>query len=256
MEIMLNIAVLSLAWVPLMILLVSGIHHRNARTLWKRYGLISLVVLVLIWLYSLSVFPGLGQLITWGVIAGIALTIALDAVRLLGVALKTMPMDMPMSFGLRITGLIEEVEKRMMARRKEMNMTVMPQELTMFGVAAMMKPIIMEVLSEKKAKGKVMFWGYVWHFLNGITFGLTYTLVFGVGHWLIALGCGLTVWALMMLVMPALMNGAKITASIFFTALVAHIVMALPLIYIPPAVLSLEAAQNTLLAFLVRLIGI
>jgi len=136
-----------------------------------------------------------------------------------------------------------------------MNMTIMPEELTMFGVAAMMKPIIMQVLTEKNAKSKVMFWGYVWHFLNGITFGLTYTLVFGAGHWLIALGCGLTVWALMMLVMPTLMNGAKITASIFFTALVAHIVMALPLIWIPPATISAEATKNTLLALLTKLVG-
>jgi len=254
-EILLIIS-LGLSWVPLTILLVSAVHNIGARRLWQIFGIPSLVILALIWLGSSQASLPLASLIGWGIVSGIALTIALDIIRLAGVKLGTMPMDMPMSFGLRATGLLEEVKKRMIAKRKEMGMTVMPEELTMFGVAAMMKPIIMQVLTEKNAKSKVMFWGYVWHFLNGITFGLTYTLVFGVGHWLIALGLGLTIWVLMMLVMPALMNGAKLTSSIFFTALVAHIVMAVPLIYIPPAVISAEVTKNTLLALMAKLVGI
>ena len=253
-EILLIIS-LGLSWVPLTILLVSAVHNIGARRLWQIFGIPSLVILALIWLGSSQASLPLASLIGWGIVSGIALTIALDIIRLAGVKLGTMPMDMPMSFGLRATGLLEEVKKRMIAKRKEMGMTVMPEELTMFGVAAMMKPVIAQVLTEKNAKGKVMLTGYVWHFLNGITFGLTYTLVFGAGHRLIALGCGLTVWALMMLVMPTLMNGAKITASIFFTALVAHIVMALPLIWIPPATISAEATKNTLLALLTKLVG-
>jgi hypothetical protein len=247
---------LGLAWVPLCILLLSAIHNINAKWLWKVFGIPSLITLGFIWFYSSQVGLPLASLIGWGIVSGIALTVALDIIRLAGVKLKTLPMDMPISFGLRATGLFEEVKKRMMAKRKEMNITVMPEELTMFGVAAMMKPIIMQVLTEKNAKAKVMFWGYVWHFLNGITFGLCYTLVVGSGHWLIALNWGVLVWVLMMLVMPAMMSGAKITPNIFFTALVAHIVMAIPLMYIPPAVLSIEATRNTLLAFLVKLIGI
>lgn len=256
MQTILLLITLGLAWVPIIILLVSAVHNLSARRLWQIFGIPSLVVLVLIWLYGLQAILLLASLIGWGVVSGIALTIALDIVRLAGVKFETMPMDMPISFGLRATGLFEEVKKRMMAKRKEMNMTVMPQELTMFGVAAMMKPIIMQVLTEKNAKGKVMFWGYVWHFLSGITFGLTYTLVFGSGHWLIALGWGFTVWILMMLVMPALMNGAKLTPSIFLTAFIAHIAMALPLIWIPPATISLAATQNTLLALFAKLVGI
>lgn len=256
MQTILLLISLGLAWVSLTILLVSAMHNISARWLWRVCGIPSLVVLALIWLYSWQAGLPLASLIGWGIVSGIALTIALDVIRLAGVKLGTMPMDMPMSFGLRATGLFEEVKKRMMAKRKEMGTTVMPEDLTMFGVAAMMKPVIMEVLTEKNAAGKVMFWGYVWHFLNGITFGLTYTLIFGAGHWLIALGLGLTIWILMMLVMPALMNGAKITASIFFTALVAHIVMALPLIWIPQVALSGAANQFTLLNLLAKLVGI
>lgn len=256
MQTILLLITLGLAWVPLSILLVSAVHNISARRLWQIFGIPSLVILALIWLYSWQVGLPLASLIGWGIVSGIALTIALDVIRLAGVKLGTMPMDMPISFGLRATGIFEEVKKRMMAKRKEMNMTVMPQELTMFGIAAMIKPIIMQVLAKKNAKGKVMLSGYAWHFLNGITFGLCYTLIVGSGHWLIALGWGLLIWVLMMLVMPVLMNGAKITASIFSTALIAHIVMAIPLIYIPPAVLSFEATQNTLLAFLVKLVGI
>lgn len=256
MQTILLLISLGLAWVPLTILLVSAVHNISARWLWRVFGIPSLAILAFVWLYSWQAGLPLASLIGWGVVSGIALTIALDIIRLAGVKLGTMPMDVPISFGLRATGLFEEVKKRMMARRKEMGMTVMPEELTMFGAAAMMKPVIMEVLTEKNAKGKVMFWGYIWHFLNGITFGLCYTLAVGSGHWLIALGWGLMIWVLMMLAMPALMNGAKITAGIFFTALVAHIVMALPLMWIPQVALSETANQFTLLSLLVKFVGV
>lgn len=256
METILNLLALFFGGVPIMILLVSGIHHRNARILWQKYGFVSLIALALIWLYSLSAFPGLGQLITWGIVAGIALTIALDVVRLLGVALGTMPMDMPMIFGLRITGLMEEVEKRMMMKMKSMPEMKMPFQMTMFEAAQMMKPVAMQVIMEKNAKEKVMLWGYIWHFLNGIAFGLADTLLFGAGHWLIALGLGLTIWILMMLVMPGLMMGAQLPKSTFITALIAHIAMAVPLMLIPPAVLSLETTRSSLLSFLTKLIGL
>lgn len=255
-ETILNVVVLSLSSVPVLILLVSGIHHRDANLLWKRYGFVSIFAIVAIWLYIFSAFPNLATLILWGVVSGIVLTITLDIVRLIGVALGTMPMDMPMSFGLRITGLMKEVEKRMMMKMKSMPKAKMPFQMTMFEAADAMKPVAMQVIMEKNAKGKVMLWGYVWHFLNGIAFGLAYTLIFGTGHWLIALGLGLTVWTLMMLVMPGLMMGAQVPKSTFVTALIAHIAMAIPLMLIPPAVLSLETTRSSLLPFLIKLIGL
>lgn len=256
MQALLLLISLGLAWVPLTILLVSAVHSVSARWLWRVFGIPSLALLALIWLYSWQIGLPLASLIGWGVVSGIALTVALDIVRLAGVRLGTMPMDMPMNFGLRATDLIDEVKKKMMERMKAVGAMGMPTGLTMFGAAAMMKPIIAEVMEEKKAKGEVMMTGYIWHFLNGITFGLCYTLGVGSGHWLIALGWGLLVWVLMMLVMPALMNGAKITASIFFTALIAHVVMALPLIWIPQAALSETANQFTLLSLLAKLVGV
>ena len=254
-EILLIIS-LGLSWVPVCILLVSVIHNADAKRLWKVFGIPSLVLLGAIWFYSSQVGLPLASLIGWGVVSGVALTVALDIIRLIGVKLGTMPMDMPLNFGLRATGLIQEVKKIMMARMKEMGVMGMPQELTMFGAAAMMKPVISEVLAAQKAKGKVMFVGYLWHFLNGITFGLCYTLAVGSGHWLIAFGWGIVVWILMMLVMPSMMNSAKLTPSIFLTALVAHIVMAFPLIWIPQAVISAEATKNTLIALMAKLVGI
>lgn len=256
METILLLISLGLALVPLTILLVSAVHNVSAKWLWRVFGMPSLVLLALVWLYSSQAGLTLASLIGWGVASGIALTIALDIVRLTGVKLGTMPMDMPISFGLRATGLFEEVKKKMMERMKAVGAMGMPAELTMFGAAAMMKPLIAGVLQEKKAKGRVMFTGYIWHFLNGITFGLAYTLSVGSGHWLIALGWGLLIWVLMMLVMPALMNGAKITASIFFTALIAHIVMALPLMWIPQVALSGTTNQFTLLSLLAKLVGV
>lgn len=256
METIINILALFFGSVPVLILLVSGIHHRNANELWKKYGFLSIAIFVLLWIYSALAFPDLATLISWGIVSGIVLTIALDIIRLIGVALKTMPMDMPISFGLRITGLMEEVEKRMMMKMKSMPEMKMPFQMSMFEAAAMMKPVAMQVIIEKNAKGKVMLWGYIWHFLNGIAFGLAYTLLFGTGHWLIALGLGLTIWALMMLVMPGLMMGAQVPKSTLITALIAHVAMAVPLMFIPPVALSLEATRSSLLPLLTKLIGL
>lgn len=243
METILLIISFCLGWVPLGVLLVNSMHNIEAKYLWRFFGVPSLALLLIIWLYSAQVYPSLASLIGWGVISGIALTIALDIVRLTGVKLGTMPMDMPVSFGLRATGLFTEVKKRMMAKIQEMKMMQMPQGLSMFGAATMMKPIINDVLTETKSKSRVMLIGYIWHFLNGISIGLGYTLLFGSGHWLIALGWGVLIWALMMLVMPAMMNGARLTRSIFITAFIAHIAMALPLIWISSAVIF--AGSNT-----------
>jgi len=266
MESTISLIVLFLAWVPLMILLVSGIHHKDANVLWKKYGIAYVVIFLALWLYSAVTFPTIAALIGWGILGGIALTIALDIIRLTGVKLGTMPMDMPMNFGLRMTGLMNEVQKRMMMKRREMLASPklsseggpemkMPFQMNMFEAAKMMKPVVMEVLMENKAKGRVMFWGYIWHFLNGIAFGLTYVLVFGAGHWLLALGWALTVWILMMLVMPALMNGAQIPRATFFTALIAHIAMAVPL-FVLQNVISIEQMQSTLVIAASRLLGL
>lgn len=255
LETILLVITLGLAWVPLTILLVASVHNVSAKRMWKFFGIPSLVAFLIVWLYSSLVGLPLASLIGWGVVSGIALTIALDIVRLTGVKLGTMPMDMPVSFGLRATGLFEEVKKKMMARMKEVGMSGPPQGLTMFGAATMMKPVIAEVLNERRARGRVMFWGYLWHFLNGITFGLTYALVFASGYWLVALGWGITVWILMMLVMPAMMNGAGLTTSIFLTALIAHIAMTVPLMFLP-RLMPPELIQRSLLAFIAKLVGI
>jgi len=50
---------------------------------------------------------------------------------------------------------------------------------------------------------RIMLYGYMWHFMIGSTFGITYTLLFGRGKWLWVFGWGIFVWLAMMVGMPS-----------------------------------------------------
>jgi len=98
----------------------------------------------------------------------------------------------------------------------------------------------------------VLLAGYGWHLLNGVGFGLAYTLLFGAGTWTLALAWGIFVWAAMMVAMPVMMPGIRFPMPGFLVVpLVAHVVMAAPIGYYamkasPPAVAA------SLLGFLFR----
>lgn len=76
---------------------------------------------------------------------------------------------------------------------------------------------------------RVAFLGYLWHFMIGSTFGITYTLLFGRGNWLLAFFWGAIVWLAMMVLMPVMMP--MIDFPWWFPAVpfVAHIAMAVPI---------------------------
>ncbi|MDC3412957.1 hypothetical protein [Terrihalobacillus insolitus] len=72
---------------------------------YMKYLLIpALIVLVLIWIYSAQAYPDLANRIWAGIWIGVLSSIALDIVRLIGVKLGWMPMDMPPVFGIMIAG--------------------------------------------------------------------------------------------------------------------------------------------------------
>lgn len=78
----------------------------------------------------------------------------------------------------------------------------------------------------------VLLAGYGWHLLNGLGFGVTYTLLFGHGTWALALAWGLFIWAGMMVTMPIMMPTIRFPMPRFLVVpFIAHVVMAGPIGY-------------------------
>lgn len=82
-------------------------------------------VLGIPWLVFVAAFLlGLGgahlsALLVWGAVGGIVGTLALDAVRLLGVRAGAFPLDMPKMFGILLAGLAPELQRNLIARMVE-----------------------------------------------------------------------------------------------------------------------------------------
>lgn len=70
--------------------------------------------------------------------------------------------------------------------------------------------------------------GYLWHALNGISFGVGYALLAGQGNWGWAIAWGVFVWAVMMVAMPAMMPVLKLPAWFPIVPFLAHIAMIVP----------------------------
>jgi len=76
---------------------------------------------------------------------------------------------------------------------------------------------------------RVALLGYLWHFMIGATFGITYTLLFGRGRWLWAFGWGAFVWLAMMVLMPVMMPMIDFPWWFPVIPFVAHMAMAIPI---------------------------
>jgi len=72
--------------------------------------------------------------------------------------------------------------------------------------------------------------GYLWHAINGISFGIMYALIFGQGSWGWALAWGVVVWLAMMISMPFMMPSLKLPVWFPVVPFVAHVAMVLPLL--------------------------
>lgn len=92
--------------------------------------------------------------------------------------------------------------------------------------------------------------GYIWHAVNGVSFGVAYTLLLGQGNVAWAIGWGVFVWAGMMVAMPAMMPVLKLPAWFPIVPLIAHIAMVVP--YFPLSGWVGDAAnQASLLGWLI-----
>jgi hypothetical protein len=107
-------------------------------------------------------FPRLSNRIFVGMASGAIATFALEAIRIPGyMILKWMPMDSMISLpGLLITGQIHSL--------MEVKKTAMSSGLPMNLYHAPLEPFIA---------------GALWHFWNGATFGIIYSVIIGRGRW-------------------------------------------------------------------------
>jgi hypothetical protein len=89
--------------------------------------------------------------------------------------------------------------------------------------------------------------GYIWHFIIGITFAITYNLVFGNGTWALAFAWGIFIWASMMVTMPPMMPLVQFPWPQFaIVPFIAHLVLAVPIGYVALNLISPEANAASL----------
>lgn len=96
-------------------------------------------------------------------------------------------------------------------------------------------------------QGRVAVAGYLWHILNGVSFGVMYTLLVGAGSWGWALAWGVFVWAAMMVAMPFMMPMIRFPRWFPVVPLLAHIAMVAPIGAIALTWITVGQSQASLL---------
>lgn len=96
----------------------------------------------------------------------------------------------------------------------------------------------------------VRLWGYLWHFVNGVVLVVPYTLLFGAGSWPLAIGWGIFVWLMMMILMPPMMPMIRFPWWFVIWPFIAHIAFAIPYGSLALKLLSHEATARSLLGAL------
>jgi len=126
-------------------------------------------------------------------------------------------------------------------------------KIPMLVARELMGPAIPKAAAEAGVSMRaVLLAGYTWHLLNGLGFGLAYTLLFGSGTWWLAFAWGIFIWAGMMILMPVMMPVIDFPMPGFLVVpFIAHVVMAVPIGYY--ALLASPAAHGaSLLGSLIR----
>lgn len=95
--------------------------------------------------------------------------------------------------------------------------------------------------------------GYLWHFVNGATYGIVYTLLFGSGSWLLVFAWGTFVWLVMMVGMPRMMPMIKLPYPRFaIVPLLAHWAMAVPIGFFALYFIPSNAGSYTILTAIIQ----
>lgn len=100
---------------PSAVLMLSLGKDMYAPTLIKKLGIPALILLLLVITYSSVARDPILTLLVLGAAGGLLASLALDAVRLIGVKLGAFPLDMPVMFGLMTLGVAPKLPKHVMA---------------------------------------------------------------------------------------------------------------------------------------------
>ncbi len=325
---------------PTAMLMLDRLAGLSAKRFFRTQGFPALIVFIALSLYTFASNNPIFDLIWWGFIGGIVGTLALDAVRLIGVRAGAFPMDMPMMFGVMVLGVAPVVQRKIVAqivrdiaalppeaREREMlgrmtylaaapawrrrllmsgmleGLRQLPQEqadamrkaqieiLTslpekhrvammktmdelMMGFPPVEEPLLARLRNpsdiklpqitmadfRRKAKtaspqaseetkvsrARIATAGYLWHFANGATYGIAFTLLFGAGSWPLVILWGIFVWAVMMVSMPKMMPMIRFPRSFPLVPLIAHIAMAIPIGFFAINFVSPGASSSSL----------
>ncbi|GMQ86052.1 MAG: hypothetical protein BMS9Abin07_1624 [Acidimicrobiia bacterium] len=95
--------------------------------------------------------------------------------------------------------------------------------------------------TDAQLMGRARAAGYLWHVVNGVSFGIAFALIAGQGNWALAVAWGVFVWLGMMVAMPAMMPVLALPPWFPFVPFIAHIAMIVP--YLALAVWVSDAAD-------------
>jgi len=193
-----------------------------------------LVLILGIFVFSLSNDPPLANLILIGSLAGVAATLGLDSIRIPGYLLGHMPLDLPLRFGTKALNLDDKFMLGMMPKvmghvNEQMARGVSSYALTDASgfprlpvkvIRGFARPTLNEVLDKNKVSvWKVRLAGYLWHYSNGASFGIAHAILFGKGPWLFTIGFGLLLATVFLTILrklvPPMKPGYKLPAVVF-----------------------------------------
>lgn len=124
-----------------------------------------------------------------------------------------------------------------------------PRPIPMRAFNEVADAVFRPTLREKGAKmATVLLVGYLYHFVNGASYGIAYTMLFGRGSWTLAFGWGIFVWLVMMIAMPVMMPMIRFPKTFPVVPLLAHLAMAVPIGYFALAYVGPSASEASLVA--------
>jgi len=107
---------------------------------------------------------------------------------------------------------------------------IKPPQISMGDFREKARKAFQEALNEaRRSRTQIATAGYAWHLVNGATYGIAFTLLFGAGSWILAILWGIFVWAVMMVSMPKMMPMIHFPRWFPIVPLIAHIAMAIPI---------------------------
>jgi hypothetical protein len=202
----------------------------------------------------------ISDLILVGVIAGLLGTVALDSIRIPGYLLGYMPLDLPVRFGTKALGFDDKFMLGMMPKvmgyvnselaagvpsARLLNKKGFPA-LPVSVIRQFARPTLGEVLDEIKVSfWKVRLTGYLWHYSNGIAFGIADAALFGRGPWLLTIGFGLTLAFVFLTIVKFLVPPMKMGIKLPLVVLLAHLAVIAVLVLVAHSLITTSADSQS-----------